>query len=65
MNFVRNAGIRRVQRSFAIAIALLVAMPDAVLAIETAGANAPAKSMDRMSPQELARLVAQPNAPPT
>jgi hypothetical protein len=36
-------------------------MPDAVLAIETAGANAPAKSMDRMSPQELERFVQQLN----
>ena len=61
MNFVRNAGIRRVQRAFAIAIALLVAMPDAVLALEGTDESKSVKSMDRMSPQELERFVQQLN----
>jgi len=61
MSAVRNSGTRRAQRAFAIAIALLVATPDAALAVETADADTPAKSMDRMSPQELERFVQQLN----
>jgi len=61
MSFVRHSRPRRVQRALAIAIALLVATPDAVLAIETTGASTPTKSMDRMSPQELEHFVRQLN----
>jgi hypothetical protein len=58
MNSVRHSRTRRVQRAFAIAISLLVATPDAVLAAEATGAS---KSMDRMSPQELEHFVQQLN----
>ncbi len=61
MSAVRHSRTRRAQRAFAIAIALLVATPDAALAVETAGADTPAKSMDRMSPQELEHFVQQLN----
>jgi hypothetical protein len=61
MSAVLHSRTRCVQRAFAIAIALLVALPDAVFAIETVGTSAPAKPMDRMSPQELERFVQQLN----
>ena len=48
----------RTCRTVAIAVALLVATPDAVLAVSGVAAS---KSMDRMSPQELDHFVQQLN----
>ena len=58
MSTVRQTRTCRLRRIFAIAIAVLVATPDAVLA--TSGTTA-SKSMDAMSPQELEHFVQQLN----
>lgn len=58
MRFVRPIRTRSLRRLVAIALALLVATPEIALASEVA---APAKSLDRMSPQELERFVQQLN----
>jgi len=58
MSTVRQTRTCRLRRIFAIAVAVLVATPDAVLA--TSGTTA-SKSMDAMSPQELEHFVQQLN----
>lgn len=58
MRIVRPTRIRSLRSIVAIALALLVATPEIALASE--GTTA-AKSLDRMSPQELERFVQQLN----
>jgi len=58
---MRHSRTRRVQRAIAIAISLLVATPDAALAVEATGASQSMRSMDRMSPQELEHFVQELN----
>ena len=58
MRLVRPIRTRSLRSIVAIALALLVATPEIALAVEGTTAT---KSLDRMSPQELARFVQQLN----